>query len=77
MPTSNFKLNNTPSSNSKKSNTLNKASAETKDNLELKKENNPKVLSHYQLLSIYTEGAKSKGYNNLGLSTSLTLHASL
>ena len=78
MPTFNLKLNNTPSSNSKQSNILNKTLAKTKDNLELE-EDDPKVLSYYQLLSIYTKGAKSKGsndlnsvFNNLGSSTSFT-----
>ena len=36
-----------PSSNSKQSNVLNETLAETKDNLELKEEDNPKVFSHY------------------------------
>ncbi len=47
LPTFNLKLNNTPSFNSKQFNILNKILAETKDNLELKKEDNPKVLSYY------------------------------
>ena len=45
--TFNLKLNNTPSSNSKQFNILNKTLAKTEDNLELKKENNPKVLFYY------------------------------
>ena len=91
MPTFNLKLNNTPFSNFKQSNALNKTLVDTKDNLklekdnlELEKEDNPKVLFYYQLLSVYTEGAESEGYNNLnsifnnpGLSTLLTLCASL
>jgi len=44
-----------PSSNFKQFNILNKILAETENNLKLKKEDNPKVLSHYQLLFIYTK----------------------
>ena len=47
LPTFNLELNNTPSSNSKQSNILNKTLAKTEDNLELEEEDNPKVLFYY------------------------------
>ena len=63
---------------------LNETLVETEDNLELKKEDNFKVFSYYQLLSVYTKGAESENcddfngvFDNLGLSTLLTLHVSL
>ena len=47
LPTFNFELNNTPSSDSKQSNVLNETLVETKDNLELEEEDNPEVLFYY------------------------------
>ena len=84
MPTFDFELNNTPSSNSKQSNVLNKTLAKTEDNLELKEEDNPKVFFCYQLLFIYIEGAESEGsddlngvFDDLGSSILFTPYASL
>ena len=73
-----------PSFDSEQFNMLNKILTETEDNLELKKEDNPKVISYYQLISVYTEGVKSKSsddlngvFNNPGLSILFTPHAFL
>ena len=47
LPNFNFKRNNTPSFDFKQSDTLNKILAETKDNLKLEEEDDPKVFFYY------------------------------
>ena len=47
LPTFDLELNNTPSSDSEQSDTLNKTSVNTEDNLKLKKSDNPKILFYY------------------------------